>query len=115
MNREVHVRFWESVGVRFLYATHLPACVRDRQRRQRGHRSLHRLLQHALAALKPRSPNPGRGVLSIAAAAFGRRTLTPQGLLKILRNLFRSTGRALFIIGQTVILYRSWHGAMFEP
>ena len=55
------------------------------------------------------------GVLSIAAAAFGRRTLTPQGLLKILRNLFRSTGRALFIIGQTVILYRSWHGAMFEP
>ena len=24
MNREIHVRFWESLGVRFSRATHLP-------------------------------------------------------------------------------------------
>ena len=75
----------------------VPACLRDRERRPRGHRSLHRLLQHAPAALEPRSPNPGRGVLRIAASAYGRRSLTPQGPLKNHRNLFRSTGPALSI------------------
>lgn len=32
MNREVHVRFWESEGVRFHCATHLPPCLRDCER-----------------------------------------------------------------------------------
>ena len=27
MNREVHVRFWESLGVRFPWATQLALCV----------------------------------------------------------------------------------------
>ena len=47
------------------------------------------------AALEPSSPNSGRGVLRIAASAFGRRSLTPQDPLKNLRDLFRSTGPAL--------------------
>lgn len=51
MNREVHVRFWESVGVRLPRATHLPACLRVGESGQSRHRALHRLLQHAPAAL----------------------------------------------------------------
>jgi hypothetical protein len=31
MNREVHVRFWEGVGVKLLCATRLSACVRLRR------------------------------------------------------------------------------------
>jgi len=96
MNREVHVRFWESAGVRFLCATHLPARLRDRERRARRHRPLLELLQHAPAPLEPSISNPGRGVLRIAASAFGRSSLTPQNPLRNPRNLFRSTGPSLF-------------------
>ncbi len=32
MNREVHVRFWEGVGVRFPCATQLSARLRNRDR-----------------------------------------------------------------------------------
>jgi len=95
MNREVHVRFWESAGVRFHCATHLPPCLRERERCPRRHRPIHQLLQLAPAALKPSSSNSGRGVLRIAASAFGRSSLTPQGPLKNYRDLFRSTGPAL--------------------
>ena len=95
MNREVHVRFWESAGVRFHCATHLPACLREHERCPRRHRPMHQLLQLAPAALKPSSSNSGRGVLRIAASAFGRSSLTPQGPLKNYRDLFRSRGPAL--------------------
>ena len=27
MNREIHVRFWESLGVRFPWATHCMICL----------------------------------------------------------------------------------------
>ena len=98
MNREVHVRFWESAGVRFLCATHLPPRLRDRERRARRHRPLHQLLQHAPAALEPSSSNSGRGVLRIAASAFGRSSLTTQGPLKKLQDLFRSMGPAPYML-----------------
>ena len=95
MNREVHVRLWESAGVRFHCATHLPPCLRERERCPRRHRPIHQLLQLAPAALKPSSSNSGRGVLRIAASAFGQSSLTPQGPLKNYRDLFRSTAPAL--------------------
>jgi len=94
MNREVHVRFWESAGVRFHCATHLPACLRERERCPRRHQPIHQLLQLAPAALKPSSSNSGRGVLRIAASAFGQSSVTPQSPLRNPRSLFRSTGPA---------------------
>ena len=101
MNREVHVRFWESAGVRFLCATHLPARLRDRECGPRRHRPPHQLLQPAPAA--PSSSNPGRGVLRIAASALGRSSLTPQDPLTNLRNPFRSTGPALGVANAAVL------------
>ena len=73
----------------------LPACLRDSERGARRHRPRYQLLQHAPAALEPSSSNPGRAVLRSAASAFGRSSLTPQGPLINLGNLFRSTGPAL--------------------
>ena len=45
MNREVHVRFWEGVGVKFPCATQLPARLRDRERSAQWHRTLSGVLQ----------------------------------------------------------------------
>ena len=67
MNREVHVRFWESAGVRFLCATHLSARLRIRGPRQSGNRAVHPLLQHRAAAFIAGQTNPGRVLLRDAA------------------------------------------------
>ena len=67
MNREVHVRFWESAGVRFHCATHLPPRLRFGQPSQGGHRALHRFLQHCTPALVARQEDPGRVLLRDAA------------------------------------------------
>ena len=98
MNREVHVRFWESAGVRFHCATHLPTRLRDRKRRPRRDWPPHQLLQHPPATLEPSGPNSGRGVPRIAASASSRRSLTSQSPLKKLQDLFRSMGPALLAI-----------------
>ena len=73
----------------------LPARLRDRERCPSRHRPIHQLLQHPQAALEPSGSNSERGVLRIAASAFGQSSLNPQDPLKELRNLFRSTGPAL--------------------
>jgi hypothetical protein len=67
MNREVHVRFWESAGVRFHCATHLPPRLRLRRPRQGGDRALHRLLQHGAPAFFARQEDAGRVLLRNAA------------------------------------------------
>jgi hypothetical protein len=87
-------RLWRSIK----YEEVLPACLRDRKRRTRRHRPLQQLLQHSQAALEPSSSNFGRGVLRVAASAFGRRSLTPQDPLENLRDLSRSAGPALLQI-----------------
>ena len=73
----------------------LPACLRNRERGPRRHRPLRHLLQLAPTALESPGSNPGRGAPHIAASAFGLSSLTPQGQLMNLRNLFRSMGPAL--------------------
>jgi hypothetical protein len=57
MNREVHVRFWEGVGVRFPCATRLPVRIRDGVRGPHRHRSLLRVLQQRASARGARLPN----------------------------------------------------------
>ena len=45
MNREVHVRLWEGVGVRFTRATRLFACLRDHGRGARRLAAVFHVLQ----------------------------------------------------------------------
>jgi hypothetical protein len=67
MNREVHVRFWESAAVQFHCATHLPPCLRLGQPRQGGARAVHRLLQHRPPAFVAGHEDPRRVLLRDAA------------------------------------------------
>ena len=75
MNREVHVRFWEGVGVRSPRATHLPARLRHGRRCQGRDRRSPGLVQPRPAALESEGatqspdlcPHTGRGVLRSAA------------------------------------------------
>jgi hypothetical protein len=55
MNREIHVRFWESVEVRFLCATHHLAEVQYRFNRRFDLRSILRRLVRVAAATKPQN------------------------------------------------------------
>ena len=63
MNREVHVRFWEGVGVRFPRATRLLACLRNANRAPcRADAVLH-VLQYPAPSQRTGPANPGCGVL----------------------------------------------------
>ena len=67
MNREVHVRFWESAGVRFHCATHLSARLRLGRPGQGGDLAVHRFLQHRPPAFFARQEDPRRVLLRDAA------------------------------------------------
>ncbi len=74
MNREVHVRFWESVGVRFPCATQLPEGLLERSRGDLQPEPLFQVLQ---SGTRPRSIrlSDTRGRL-LSAPAKGLRKLT---------------------------------------
>jgi hypothetical protein len=63
MNREVHVRFWEGVGLQLLCATRLSARVRQCHRGENGPDPILQLLQYSPRASSPRLPSAGRGIL----------------------------------------------------
>jgi hypothetical protein len=67
MNREVHVRFWESAEVRFHCATHLPPCLRFGSRRQDRARAVHQFLQCRAPSFITRQEDAGRVLLRDAA------------------------------------------------
>jgi len=71
MSREVHVRFWESVEVRFLCATLLLARIRNPARSRGGVASLLRVLQRPPTASVPGRAHPRCGLRRAADAADG--------------------------------------------
>ena len=74
----------------------VPACLREREPGPNRNRAIHRVLQYSQAAFEPAGAHTRCGVQRLGATAFGRGSLTPQDPLINLRNLFRSTGPALY-------------------
>ena len=95
MNREVHVRFWESVGVRLPRATHLPACLRFGPRGARRHRPVHRFLQRGTASLFAGQEDARRVLLRDAA---GDQTGSMSGEHELMSNRQGSTYQTQFLV-----------------
>ena len=62
MNREVHVRFWEGVGVRFPCATQLSQGVRDAAGSAAGTAKLLPVLQYPASSYGPGAAYTGHRI-----------------------------------------------------
>ena len=80
MNREVHVRFWEGLGVRFPRATRLPPRLRERGRGQAEPGEVLQLLQRAPPTFIVERKNSGYGILHRNANQNRSMMFNPQGL-----------------------------------
>jgi hypothetical protein len=72
MNREVHVRFWESVEVRFLCATQLSERLRECAGSRREYSGLLRVLQS-------RTDSPILGLSDAGSGLFSKNAPEPHG------------------------------------
>jgi hypothetical protein len=96
MNREVHVRFWEGVGVRFPRATRLSPSLRLGPGGAGLYRTLPGVLQRPPPPFEPRQTDPGR-VLLEDPAGLPQGRLTPAGHPLIrMKILFKEPGPPLY-------------------